>query len=140
LRTGGVFVAIDFDIGGARAEPPVTLVTEALAWIERAFSAAGASPRVGARLRSIVAQAGLSDPTTIGIQSYLPPNDPVGPALLAGVVRSLAGAITQHRIATSEQIGLHTLEKRIADELRVADAVLLLPTVVGAWGRRGSSA
>jgi ubiquinone/menaquinone biosynthesis C-methylase UbiE len=97
LRGGGVFAAIDFDIGGARAEPPVAFVTEAVGWVERAFSAAGATPRVGARLGSILTQAGLSNPTTIGIQSYLPPNDPAGPALLAGVVRSLAGAITQHR-------------------------------------------
>lgn len=59
---------------------------------------------------------------------------------LAGVVRSLAGAIAQHRISTIEQLSLDTLEKRISDELRTADAVLLPPTVVGAWGRRGSSA
>jgi ubiquinone/menaquinone biosynthesis C-methylase UbiE len=136
LRTRGVFVAIDFDIGGARAEPPVPLVSDLVRWIEQAFSAAGAAPRVGARLRSIVTDAGLSDPTTIGIQSYLPPHDLVGPALLAGVVRSLTGAITQHRIATIDQLGLPTLEQRIADELRAADAVLLPPTVVGAWGRR----
>jgi len=41
----------------------------------------------------------------------------------------------QHGIATAEQLDLPTLEDRIADELRRADAVLLPPTVVGAWGR-----
>jgi hypothetical protein len=34
------------------------------------------------------------------------------------------------------KLGLETLERRLADELRRADAVFLPPTVVGAWGRR----
>src|SRR5262249_11288897 len=136
VRVGGLFVAVDFDIGGARAEPPVSLVTDVLSWIDRAFGVAGAWPRVGARLGPLLAQAGVADPTTFGIQSYLPPGDPVGPALLAGVVRSLADVITRHRIATAEQLGLDTLDERIADELHREQAVLLPPTVVGAWGRR----
>ena len=47
---GGLFVAIDFDIGAARTEPPVALASEALDWVIRAFRAAGASPMIGARL------------------------------------------------------------------------------------------
>ena len=43
LRPGGVFVAIDYDLGAARAEPPVALVTEALGWVMRAFQAAEVS-------------------------------------------------------------------------------------------------
>ena len=74
--------------------------------------------------------------TTFGVQSYLRPDDPAAAALLAGVVRSLADAITAHGIATAEQRGLTTLEQRIADQLRREQAVLLPPTVVGAWGRR----
>jgi ubiquinone/menaquinone biosynthesis C-methylase UbiE len=136
LRAGGLFVAIDFDVGGARAEPRVRLVDDAVDWIIRAFSAAGASPRIGARLGPILEQAGLDDVKTFGVQDYLRPDDPTGAALLAGVVRSLAGVITGHGIATVEQLGLATLERRIADELRRERAVLLPPTVVGAWGRR----
>jgi ubiquinone/menaquinone biosynthesis C-methylase UbiE len=139
LGAGGLFVAIDFDIGATRAEPPVGLVDGALDWVVRAFSAAGASPTIGARLGPILAQAGLDDVTTFGVQGYLPPHDPSGPALLAGIVRSLAGAITSHGIATAEQLDIATLDQRIADELRRAQAVLLPPTVVGAWGRRSSS-
>jgi len=75
---------------------------------------------------------------TFGVQAYLAPNDPAGPALLTGVVRSLADVITARNIATAEQMDLSTLEQRIADGLRTEDAVFLPPTVVGAWGRRGS--
>jgi SAM-dependent methyltransferase len=136
LRQNGRFVAIDFDIGGSRSEPRVALVEEVGRWIVRAFAAAGASPMIGARLGAMLQDAGLTDVTTFGIQGYLPPGSPAGPALLAGVVRSLADAIVAHGIATREQMGLETLETRLAAELSRANAVMLPPTVAGAWGRR----
>jgi len=139
LTDAGLFIAIDFDIGSARAEPRVDLIEDALNWVMRAFTAGGASPRIGARLGPILEQAGLDAVTTFGVQGYLPPHDPTGAALLGGVVRSLADQIMRNGIATAEQLGLDTLERRIADELRRAQAVLLPPTVVGAWGRRSST-
>ena len=105
-------------------------------WVKQAFSAAGASPMIGARLGPILTQAGLDNVKTFGVQAYIPPRDPTGAALLAGVVRSLAGEITRRGIATAEELDIDTLERRIADEILRNDAVLLPPTVVGAWGRR----
>jgi hypothetical protein len=57
-----------------------------------------------------------------------------GPALLAGAVRSLAPTLNTHGIATAEELDRGTLEQRIAKAARDADAVILLPAVVGAWG------
>lgn len=136
LREGGTFVAIDFDIGASRAEPPTPLPDVALDWIRRAFRAAGARPHIGATLGRLLDAAGLADVMTFGIQGYLAPHDPAGPALLAGVVRSLSPAILQHGIATAEEMALPTLQQRIADAVRDANAVILPPTVAGAWGRR----
>ena len=138
LRPGGLFVALDFDIGGARTYPAVEVADQTLAWVIQAFKAAGASPRIGSRLGTILERAGLDMVKTFGVQAYLAPNDPAGPALLTGVVRSLADVITTRGIATAAQMDLSTLEQRIADGLRGEDAVFLPPTVVGAWGRRGS--
>src|SRR5262249_30508873 len=107
-------------------------------WVMQAFSAAGASPRIGSHLGLILDRAGLDTVKTFGVQAYLAPNDPAGPALLTGVVRSLAEVITTRGIATVEQMNLATLEARIADGLRREDAAFLPPTVVGAWGRRSS--
>src|SRR5262245_47424054 len=132
VRPGGLIVVLDFDAGAARSEPPVRLVAETGDWIERALRAAGAFPRVGARLGSILRQAGLASVRTIGAQSYVQPDDPFGSAFLAGLVRSLAGTIVAHGIATAEQIGADTLEQRIAEALHDANAVLLPPTLVGA--------
>ncbi len=110
------------------------IVEEAIGWVIDAFTAAGASPRIGARLGVILTEAGLRDVTTFGVQAYLPPRDPAAAALLGGVVRSLSAVIVDRGIATSEQLEVATLERRIAEALVRADAVLLPPTVAGAWG------
>ena len=135
LRHGGLFIALDFDIGAGRAEPPVDLVTKVSGWIERAFSASGAWPRIGCRLGPILTQAGLTEVTTLGVQRYVPSDDPTGAALLAGVARSMADAITRHGIATADEIGIDTLEERLGQALQETDSVLMPPTLVGAWGR-----
>ena len=114
----------------------MTVIDTALQWVHDAFRAAGAWPRIGARLGTLLEEAALTQVATFGIQPYLSPRDPAGPRLLAGVVRSLTPAIVAHGIATAEQIDLATLEERLAEALRAEDAVILLPTAAGAWGRR----
>ena len=136
LRQGGRFVAIDSDIGSARCEPPVPLFTDAISWICDAFVAAGATPTIGARLGTILEDAALCDVATLGIQGYLPPRSPDGPALIAGVLHTLADAIVRQGIASREQMGLDTLQQRLADALTRDRAVLLPPTLAGAWGRK----
>jgi SAM-dependent methyltransferase len=135
LRSGGTFVAIDFDLGACRAEPDVPLVANALHWVTRAFTAAGAAPRIGARLGPILRDAGLTNVATLGLQGYVQPGDAAAGRLLGGVVRSLAPAIVANGIARAEQLELETLDERITKALTDADAVLLPPIVVGAWGR-----
>jgi SAM-dependent methyltransferase len=139
LRAGGLFVALDFDIGGSRSAPSVGLADEALDWVRRAFKAAGATPDIGAQLGPILSAAGLGTVNTFGIQNYLAPGNPAAPALLASVVSSLGDAITAHGIATAEQLDLPTLEGRLGVELQREKAVLLPPTLVGAWGRHNGA-
>lgn len=135
LRRGGLFVAIDFDLGGCRSEPPLPLVEDAVRWIIEAFRSAGAWPRIGASLGTILEDAGLTGTTTIGIQAYLSARDAAGPPLLGGVLRSMAPVILKRGIATDEQLGLATFDQRLRDSVRETGAVILPPTVVGAWGR-----
>ena len=134
LRRGGLFVAIDFDLGGARAEPPTALTDDGLRWVEAAFRAAGAWPRIGARLGVILDEAGFTGVSTFGVQAYFPPSDPSGVAMFAAVTRSLAPAIIRHGIATAEQLEVATLEQRLGEAVRQTGSVILTPTVVGAWG------
>ena len=136
LHPGGRMVLIDFDTGTMRAEPPVELVSTAIGWVEAAFRSVGANPHVGARLARLLSNAGFADVVTFGVQPYCAPDAPEGPAMLAGVVRALAGPIVAAGIATAEEIGVETIEQRLSDQLREHDAVMLLPALVGAWGTR----
>jgi SAM-dependent methyltransferase len=136
LRPDGLVACIDFDIGGARTFPPGPLVTRVAGWLEAAFRHGGADPTIGARLELILKAAGLRDVGGFGVVGHLAPDDPTGPRLIAGVARSLFPVMTAAGIATADEIGLDTLEGRIAEEMRSTDAVFMPPTVVGAWGRR----
>lgn len=135
LRAEGVLLALDFDLRASRTEPAVPLADEALGWVDAAFRKAGADPAIGARLVRLLADAGLEQVHGFGAQSYLLPHDPLGPALLSGVVRSLAPKIVAAGLATAERIGIDSLEARIAQQLRATGSVVLPPTLVGAWGR-----
>jgi SAM-dependent methyltransferase len=135
LEPGGLLAAIDYDIGAARTEPPVPLAQRAIGWVEAAFRAAGANPRIGSRLGVMLRAAGFTDVQTFGIQAYFAAGDPAGSGLLVGVVRSLHKTIVATGIATAEEVDIDTLEERLRRDGEAADAVVLPPTVAGAWGR-----
>jgi ubiquinone/menaquinone biosynthesis C-methylase UbiE len=136
LRPGGTMVLVEFDIGAMRAEPEVPLVEAVRGWIEAAFRLAGADPRIGPRAGELLHRTGFADVSTFGIQAYFAPSDPIGPLLCAGVARSLAPQIVAHGIAAEAELGLETLQERIAEQVGALDAVIMPPAVVGAWGTR----
>jgi SAM-dependent methyltransferase len=135
LRAGGLIVAVDYDIGTARAEPPVELAATVLRWVEAGFRAAGADPRIGARLSPLLSAAGYERVAGFGVQGYLQPGERPE-RLLAGVARSLAPQIVTSGIATEDQLGLDTLDARLAEAVAAANAVVLPPCLAGAWGVR----
>lgn len=134
LKPGGLIVAVDFDIGACRTEPPAALADAALEFLLPAFRGVGANPVIGVQLASILQTAGLADISSYGIQVYLLPGDRRAPLLLAGIVRTLAAA-TGGAGLPPELEPLETLEQRLADDLLAAGAVILFPALVGAWGR-----
>jgi len=136
LEAAGLMVAVDFDVGASRVDPPTPLATRALGWVMAAFTHAGAHPSIGPHLGQILREAGVGHVTSFGIQGYLASHDPTAALMLAGVVRSLHDTIVGAGIAEPAEIGLDTLEERLTAEAQEANAVLLPPTVACAWGRR----
>jgi SAM-dependent methyltransferase len=136
LRRGGVFVAIDYDMGGVRALPQVDLYTRVGAWVAAGFAQAKADPFVGMRLPVYFQQAGYADVDSLGLQSYWAPTDARAAAYVVGVVRAMKPAILAAGVTTEEEMELDTLAQRLAEAIRAANAVYTVPTVVGAWGRR----
>ncbi len=137
LRPGGVYVALEYDMPATRSIPPTALGTRAIEWLRRAFEAGRVDVSLGARLGAILAEAELPSPKVVGIQAYLAPTDSVAPAYLAGIVQSLLPVIERAGIATREEVGIETLERRLAAELAEYQAVIAPPTLVGAWARYG---
>ncbi len=135
LRKGGRFIALDYDIGACRTEPPVPLFELNGRRMIAAFRSAGANPMIGTRLALMFADAGLTGIQSLGVQGYIAPDDPRGAAMLTGVVRSLATQMATAGIATAAELDIDTLHDRLAAELQSARSVVLPPTLVGAWGR-----
>ena len=136
VRPGGRVVMIDYDIGGLRAEPSEPLTERMAALLLAAFRAVGADPTIGSRLKVILAASGVEDVEGFAIAEYLANDDPVGPAMLTGVVSSLAPVMLAHGLATEAELGLDTLATRAAEALQSAGSVLVPPMLAAAWGRR----
>ncbi len=136
LRPGGVFVAIDYDMGAVRALPEVELFSRVREWLRVGFAHAQVDPFVGMRLPVLFGQAGYADIGSLGLQSYWPPESRQGAEYVVGVVRAMKEAIVASGAATEEEMGLDSLAQRLQDALRAANAVYTVPTVVGGWGRR----
>ena len=100
------------------------------------FRAAAADPTIGARLQRILAQSGVEDVGGPAIVQYLGSDNAVPPAMLSGVVRSLAPVMVGHGLATEAQLDLDILATRVADSLKSTDSVLVPPILSGGWGRR----
>jgi SAM-dependent methyltransferase len=136
LRPGGVFVAVDYDMGGARAMPEVALYSTIRDWLRAGFAYAQVDPFVGMRLPVLFARAGYGDVGSMGLQTYWPPQNRDAAAYLVGVVNAMKDAIVGSGAATEADLGLDTLADRFADAVEEAGAVYSPPTVAGAWGRR----
>jgi SAM-dependent methyltransferase len=136
LRPDGRVVALDFDVAAVRSEPPEPLTMHLRELILTAFRRVGADPTIGARLQGVLADAGVADVGGFAVQQYLPPDSPLGPRMVAGVVRTLAPAIVGHGLATDAELDLETLEARIAAALDASGSVMAAPVLAGAWGRR----
>jgi len=132
LEPGGLLLAVDFDAVACRCEPPLPIAEAAVEYYVAAFRRAGADPAIGMRLPALLAEAGLQQIESFGIQDYIPHDNPLGTALLAGVVRTLAIA---EGADLPPELELETLEPRLVEAVQGARATVVPPTLVGAWGR-----
>jgi SAM-dependent methyltransferase len=131
LSSGGVYVAMEFDMPVARAEPSCVSVAQTRAWVIEAFRRGGMNPALGARLGSVLRLAGLAKPVVLGLQSYLDPAD--GARFLAGIAATLLPLMERTGVASAAEVNISTLQSRLEAEMVAAGSVMLPPTLVGAW-------
>jgi len=133
LRPGGLIAPIEFDVDQARTIPGTPLATQTVGWVKAAFERTGTDTGLGPRLWHVLEQAGLTPRGMMAIQPHFGPSDPDGPALLAGIVRTLLPAIERNRIATANEVDIDTLQGRLRDEMEPARAVFAFPALTCAW-------
>ena len=74
------------------------MVTGLAALMNAAFAAVGTPQTLGPHLaRDAASRPVRADAQSLGLQAYLDPEDPLGPAMLAGVIGSLVPAIAGAR-------------------------------------------
>jgi SAM-dependent methyltransferase len=137
LRSGGLYVAMEYDIDAIRSVPSTPLASRLGSLIAATFDAVGTSQSMGPHLADRLRSAGGVDPVVLGLQSYLEADDPIGPAMLTGVLTSLLPAIERHGLGTAAELDLPTVGQRVVAELATHQAVFCPPGLVGAWARRG---
>ncbi len=133
LRPGGLVVPIEIDMYTARTVPSTPLADRVIWCITEAFKRNGIPTSLGPRLWSVLTEAGLQPKGMIGLQPCFGPEDPDGPALLAGLVRTLLPLMERTGVTTAEEIDVMTLHARLAGELTAAGAVFAYPSLFGAW-------
>jgi SAM-dependent methyltransferase len=133
LRPGGLVVPIEFDLYSARSVPATSLVGQALSWLSETFKRAAIDPALGPRLWTIQQEAGLQPKGMIGVQPHFGPEDPEGPAILAGIVRTVVPLMERSGVATAAEVGADTLQQRLSDELRMYGSVFAHPMLMSAW-------
>jgi SAM-dependent methyltransferase len=135
LRPGGLVVPIELDVHTARTVPSIPLVGRLMLSIAEVFKRGGIPTSLGPRLWSVLQDAGLQPRGMIGIQPCFGPDDPGGPALIVGVVRTLLPLMERTGVAKAEEIDLATLQDRLSNEMTAALAVFVHPMLFSAWAK-----
>jgi hypothetical protein len=135
LNRPGVVAFLELDMRTARAVPPVASVERVLGWVRDTFERSGAALSLGPRRWRVFQEAGLPAPELLVCQKLEPPTAAAGPAILAGLVRSLLPMMEKFGVATAADVDVEGLAEELHRSLAREDAMLFTPCVVGAYAR-----
>lgn len=135
---GGLVAMIDYDLGSVRTEPPLPLAQHCKDVMLAGFRSAGADPVIGVRLGQLLAEVGLADVQTLGMQAYGTAEATGAAHMITAVLGSLAPQLVAAGISSPEELGLDTLAEQLTEAGINSGAVWAMPTLVGAWGRTGA--
>jgi SAM-dependent methyltransferase len=134
LVPGGIVAFQEIDLTGGKTVPKVPVADQALGWLRETFKSAGVDIELGPKLHKFFEDAGLPPPEmrlAAEIGGYQSP----GPGLLTNAMHVMLPLIERFGVATSEEVAIDTLEKRIRDALQAAQATMSSPQLIGAWAR-----
>ncbi len=135
LRDGGVLAFHECDLSTASTKPNVPLFRNVVDLVIETYRRANLEADMGSRLHSAFREAGLPAPQMIAAARVESGANSGAYAAVARVVSSAAPMMERLGVATMAELGLETLEARLREEITRADAVVFMPTFVGAWAR-----
>jgi SAM-dependent methyltransferase len=135
VRPGGVVAFAENDITGTSSVPDMPLFGRVTAGIVRAFEAMGLSPRFGATLHTVFADAGLGAP-------HLTLGAPIGTAVdtdilaYAAEVWRLVSRVAQQTGPAIEEIAdIDDFVPQFRREALAANALITMPPLITAWAQ-----
>lgn len=135
VRDGGAIVFHECDLSTAATKPEVPLFTSMVGHVIETYRRANLEADMGSRLHAAFCDAGLPAPQMIAAARVESGEQSLAYAAVARVVESAAPMMERLGVATIAELQLDTLESRLRDEVTRADAVVFMPTFVGAWTR-----
>jgi ubiquinone/menaquinone biosynthesis C-methylase UbiE len=139
LRPGGIVVFQEADNTGARSFPRAALYERLMDLTGRMHELSGSEIRMGWKLYPAFVTAGLPPPAMQAHVGIIGARDPHLDQLFAFLVqglRSVLPAIIKYGLATAEELDVDTYAKRMIEEFKAGDGVLMSPPFVGAWTRK----
>jgi len=136
LHSGGLVAPIEFDVSTARAIPSTALSERCNEWVRATFDSAGIEASLGPRLWSVLLEAGVRPLGMLGVQPLFGPDDPSGPALLAGITQTILPLMERFKVTTAEEVQPETLQARLSSEFAASNAVFAHPTLFCAWAKK----
>ena len=135
VRPGGVIAFHEFDLDGAKSEPPCELYEVTLQRVRRTFQRAGVEQRMGLKLPRVFEEAGLPPPHLMlhGRAEFGP--ESAAYEQLSGIVRTVLPLIERTGVATAAEVDVETLTVRLRAEAVARKATLVAPIFIGAWTR-----
>lgn len=133
VKPGGVVVFQEMDMTAAKSEPIVDEYEAAGERVKRTFSRVGVDISTGLKLNRIFQEAGLNAPQMLQMARVESGPHSLAYGYMEHITRTLLPAMEQTGVANAESVAVDTLASRIRTETQAKNAVLVLPTLIGAW-------
>lgn len=133
VKPGGIVAFQEPDYSGVRFSTPLPLCAQCLQWISTTVRRLGGDPDMGLKLHSTFVSAGLPRPflrleASIGGRDDFP-----GFEMTTQLIATLLPAMERMAVTSREEVGLDRLTARLRAEVLAANAVAVLPNLIGAW-------
>ncbi len=135
VRPVGLIAFQQMETTAARSVPPVALYEQALEWIRETFRSGGVELVMESRLFSTFCRAGLPEPELLSRARIEGAADSPAYEYVAQTLRSLLPLAETLGVTTAQEVQVDTLTARLRHKVTNAQAVIILPSLIGAWIR-----